>query len=105
MAQDIAARLTAKHFAVTLGTKGVMLLDNEEGQTYFDPALSTKVLDRVGAGDAFLAFSAMCLGKGISPEAAVFVGSAAAALDVQIVCNKKPISSGDLLKYLGTLLK
>jgi rfaE bifunctional protein kinase chain/domain/rfaE bifunctional protein nucleotidyltransferase chain/domain len=105
LAQNLAAQLSVKHFAVTRGTKGVMLLDNEGGKTYTVPALSTKVLDRVGAGDAFLAFSAMCLGKGISPEAAVFVGSAAAALDVQIVCNKKPISSGDLLKYLGTLLK
>ena len=105
LAQNLAAQLGVKHFAVTRGTKGVMLLDNEGGKTYTVPALSTKVLDRVGAGDAFLAFSAMCLGKGISPEAAVFVGSAAAALDVQIVCNKEPISSGNLLKYLGTLLK
>ena len=105
VAQNLAARLKARHFAVTMGTKGVMLLDNEEKQTFKVPALSTKVLDRVGAGDAFLSFSAMCLGKGVSPEAAAFVGSAAAALDVQIVCNKEPISSGNLLKYLGTLLK
>ena len=103
--QSLATRLKAKHFAVTRGTKGVMLLDNESGETYTVPALSTKVLDRVGAGDAFLSFSAMCLGKGISPEAAAFIASAAAALDVQIVCNKEPISSGNLLKYLGTLLK
>ena len=105
VAQNLAARLKTRHFAVTMGTKGVVLLDNEGGQTYTVPALSTKVLDRVGAGDAFLAFSAMCLGKGISPEATAFIGSAAAALDVQIVCNKEPISSGNLLKYLGTLLK
>jgi rfaE bifunctional protein kinase chain/domain/rfaE bifunctional protein nucleotidyltransferase chain/domain len=105
VARNLADRLKAKHFAVTRGTKGVMLLDNEGGETYAVPALSTKVLDRVGAGDAFLSFSAMCLGKGISPEAAAFIGSAAAALDVQIVCNKEPIRSGNLLKYLGTLLK
>ena len=105
VARNLAARLNARHFAVTMGTKGVMLLDNVEGKTYIVPALSTKVLDRVGAGDAFLSFSAMCLGKGIASEAAAFVGSAAAALDVQIVCNKEPICSGNLLKYLGTLLK
>jgi rfaE bifunctional protein nucleotidyltransferase chain/domain len=105
VARSLADRLKAKHFAVTMGTKGIMLLDNVEDQTYVVPALSTKVLDRVGAGDAFLSFSAICLGKGIFPEAAAFVGSAAAALDVQIVCNKEPIRSGNLLKYLGTLLK
>ncbi|SVD77563.1 uncharacterized protein METZ01_LOCUS430417, partial [marine metagenome] len=102
VARNLAARLNARHFAVTMGTKGVVLLDNVEGKTYIVPALSTKVLDRVGAGDAFLSFSAMCLGKGIASEAAAFVGSAAAALDVQIVCNKEPICSGNLLKYLGT---
>ena len=105
LARTLADHLKAKYFAVTLGTKGVMLIDNEKSLTYKVPALSTKVLDRVGAGDAFLSFSAMCLGKGMAPEVAAFVGSAAAALDVQIVCNKEPIKSGNLLKYLGTLLK
>ena len=105
LARSLADQLNAKYFAVTLGTKGVMLIDNEKNLTYKVPALSTKVLDRVGAGDAFFSFSSMCLGKGMVPEAAAFVGSAAAALDVQIVCNKEPINSGNLLKYLGTLLK
>ena len=38
---NLAAQLSVKHFAVTRGTKGVMLLDNEGGKTYTVPALST----------------------------------------------------------------
>ena len=37
--------------------------------------------------------------------AAYFVGSAAAAIDVQIVCNREPIGSVTLQKYISTLLK
>jgi sugar/nucleoside kinase (ribokinase family) len=103
--QNLAVQLKTRHFAITQGTKGVMLFDGENRQTHKVPALSTKVLDRVGAGDAFLSFSAVCLGGGFSPDVAAFVGSAAAALDVQIVCNKETISPGNLFKYLGTLLK
>jgi rfaE bifunctional protein nucleotidyltransferase chain/domain len=105
VAQNLAVQLKTRHFAITQGTKGVMLFDGKNRQTHKVPALSTKVLDRVGAGDAFLSFSAVCLGGGFSPDVAAFVGSAAAALDVQIVCNKETISPGNLFKYLGTLLK
>ena len=105
LAESLAAQLKTRHFAITMGTKGAMLFDAEGSQINKVPALSTKVLDRVGAGDAFLSFSAACLGGGLSPDVAAFVGSAAAALDVQIVCNKEPISPGNLFKYLGTLLK
>jgi rfaE bifunctional protein nucleotidyltransferase chain/domain len=103
--KNLADRLNTRYFAVTQGTKGVMMFDSEKGEKYKTPALSTKVLDRVGAGDAFLSFASMCLGGGLSPDIAAFIGSAAAALDVQIVCNKEPISSGNLFKYLGVLLK
>ena len=61
--------------------------------------------DRIGAGDAFLSLAGLCLGAGLEPEIAAFVGSAAAAIDVQIVCNREPVSLVGLQKYVGTLLK
>ena len=64
------------------------------------PVLSTKVLDRVGAGDTFLSLAGLCLGGGISSDIALFVGSAAAALDVQIVCNREPIRPSKLFKLI-----
>lgn len=102
--EQICKRLNASYVAVTRGTNGAVLTDSEQN-AFVVPALSTKVLDRVGAGDAFLSLSALCLGGGLSPEVSAFVGSAAAALDVQIVCNREPISRSGLFKFITTLLK
>ncbi len=42
---------------------------------------------------------------GLDPKVANFVGSVAAAMDVQIVCNREPIDPLNLKKYVSTLLK
>jgi sugar/nucleoside kinase (ribokinase family) len=105
VARDVSDRIKARHFAVTRGTKGVIMLDRQQGMVHTVPALSTKVVDRIGAGDAFLSLAGICLGGGLPSEVAAFVGSAAAALDVQIVCNREPISPVSLNKYVTTLLK
>jgi len=105
VAKQIAERVLFENLAVTRGTKGVLLHGRESQENYTVPALSTRVVDRIGAGDAFLSLAAVCLGRGMSPAVAAFVGSAAAAIDVQIVCNREPITSSVLLKYVTTLLK
>jgi rfaE bifunctional protein nucleotidyltransferase chain/domain len=103
--ETIGARVRASQIAITRGMKGVMFKDRRDGATYNVPALSTKVLDRIGAGDAFLALAGLCAGGGLPSAVSAFVGSAAAALDVQIVGNRDTVSSVDLLKYVTTLLK
>lgn len=105
VARGVGDRVKARHFAVTRGTKGVIMLDRQKGMAHAVPALSTKVVDRIGAGDAFLSLAGMSLGGGLPSEVAAFVGSAAAALDVQIVCNREPIDPTILNKYVTTLLK
>jgi len=69
------------------------------------PALSSRVIDRIGAGDAFLSLASLCLAGGLDSKVANFVGSVAAAMDVQIVCNREPIDPLNLKKYVTTLLK
>lgn len=105
VARNVGDRVKARHFAVTRGTKGVIMLDRQQGMVHTVPALSTKVVDRIGAGDAFLSLAGICLGGGLPSEVAAFIGSAAAALDVQIVCNREPVSPVSLNKYAATLLK
>ena len=105
VATRVGDSVHAKNFAVTRGTKGVIMLDRPKGMVHTVPALSTKVVDRIGAGDAFLSLAGLCLGGGLPSEVAAFVGSAAAALDVQIVCNREPVSPTGLSKYITTLLK
>jgi rfaE bifunctional protein nucleotidyltransferase chain/domain len=105
IAEHVGGLVQARQLAVTRGTKGVMMYDRNAKVFHKVPALSTKVVDRIGAGDAFLSLAGICLGRGLSPEVAAFIGSAAAAIDVQIVCNREPIAAATLLKYTGTLLK
>ena len=103
--EKVAAKVTAGHLAVTRGTKGVMMLESGARVFHKVPALSSRVIDRVGAGDAFLALAALCLGKGAAADLAAFIGSVAAAMDVQIVGNREPIDPTGLKKYVSTLLK
>jgi sugar/nucleoside kinase (ribokinase family) len=104
LARLLSEKLQASHVAVTRGTKGALMLDATNGM-YEIPALSSKVVDRVGAGDSFLALASLCLAGGLSDEEALIVGSATAAIDVQVVCNREPISPSSLFKYIQTLLK
>jgi rfaE bifunctional protein nucleotidyltransferase chain/domain len=105
LAQSVGQALGARAVAVTRGKKGaaIALPDSEQWLTV--PALSKAVVDRIGAGDAFLSLASVCLAAGIHPEEALFVGSVAAALDVQIVCNREPVSPAALHKTITTLLK
>ena len=105
LAKKLLEKIGARHFAVTLGSEGALLLNKDPEVTHKTPILSTKVLDRIGAGDTFLSLAGLCLGGGLAADVALFAGSAAAALDVQVVCNREPTSPANLFKYIGTLLK
>jgi rfaE bifunctional protein nucleotidyltransferase chain/domain len=105
LSKKIANSLNSKYLSTTRGTKGVLMYDSVSDKFNAVPALSSKVVDRIGAGDAYLSIASLCLVKGISFEISNFIGSVAAAMDVQIVCNRKPILALDLKKYVTTLLK
>lgn len=105
VAREVANKVGAQYLAVTLGTRGLWMLDVQKDHFERVPALSIKVIDRIGAGDAFLSLSGICLGAGLGVPIASFVGAVAAALDVQIVCNRSPVDPVQLFKYITTLLK
>ncbi|MBF0448746.1 MAG: adenylyltransferase/cytidyltransferase family protein [Magnetococcales bacterium] len=105
LALGIGRQLQANTFSVTLGAEGAMMLDVKGGIALESPALLTNVVDRIGAGDSYFALSTLCLAQGGERELALFLGSAAAALDVRIVCNRESIDPVSLLKFATTLLK
>ena len=105
VAAEISKRVGAQYTAVTLGTHGAVLLDLKQQWLHEAPPLSAKVVDRIGAGDAFLSLAGLALCAGHEPEVALFLGSAAAAIDVQIVCNRETVNFVDLAKYIKTMLK
>lgn len=102
---SVAKMVDAEAMAVTRGTKGATLFTSKDRQYVDIPALSTKVLDRVGAGDAFLSLSSLALSAGLRSDLACFLGSVAAAMDVQFVCNRRAIDPLGLKKYITSLIK
>ncbi len=106
--EDVAIKvknlIDADYLIVTLGKKGSIGINkgNEINRT---PVFSTKVIDTVGAGDAFFAFTAPCFALGLPLNVVSFIGNAAGALAVQIVGNKKAVEKYELLEFIHALLK
>lgn len=105
LAKGVAIKMGAKALAVTRGTKGVLLWDAVNEEVYEVPALSTRVIDRIGAGDAFLSLAGITQAQQEPAELSAFIGSVAAALEVQSVCNRDSVEPTQVFKYLKTLLK
>ena len=103
IATDLIKKLQAESMVVTRGGLGALLVNGEGSLSI--PALSSKVVDRIGAGDAFLSLAGVCMGAGFPGAISALAGGIAAALDVQIVCNREPVDPILFAKYATTLLK
>ncbi len=102
--KDIATKMNYNHLMVTRGHQGSYYYDAAHG-VHETPCLSSKVVDRIGAGDAFFAYTAPCCFIGMPNDLLSCVGNAVGALKVQIVCNRTPVDKVDLMKFLICLLK
>lgn len=103
ISDDLRHKLQARAMVVTRGAQGALIVD--DAQALAIPALSSRVVDRIGAGDAFLSVAGLCMAAGYPPDTVALAGSIAAALDVQIVCNREPVDPVLFAKYATTLLK
>ncbi len=88
---------------VTLGPDGSLSYDGKNFYTV--PTFNTKVLDRVGAGDAYLAWSAPQAFLGVNPAVVGFFGNIAGGIAIDIVCNRKSVTTEAFLNFAKTLLK
>lgn len=99
-----ARELKSKYVTVTRGHLGSLVYSADNGFAE-TPILSKEVVDRMGAGDAFLAITAPCVAAGFSPDLVGFIGNAVGALAVRIVGNRTPVEPVSLMKFITTLLK
>jgi rfaE bifunctional protein kinase chain/domain len=104
IAKNIAKTINSDFFIVTRGRKGSVGID-KKGDVNKTPIFSTKVVDTVGAGDAFFAYTAPCIAQGMPLDLVSFIGNAVGALAVQIVCNKKPVEKNEFLEFVHSLLR
>lgn len=104
LAQGFRQQLNARLFMVTRGKNGSILVGGE-GMVTATPALSTGVVDRVGAGDAFYSVTAPAVYQGISPDIVGFLGNCVGALAVEVLGNREPVNPVELKKFITRLLK
>lgn len=104
MVQDVSQKLSCDRIVVTRGNRGCLCFQKGEG--FFEvPALTGHVIDRMGAGDAFLSVTALCVFLGAPMEVVGFIGNAVGAQAVATVGNRNAIERVALLKHIETLLK
>lgn len=102
--EQIYKKLKCKNLITTRGALGSLSYSKKSG-FHETPALAYKVVDAIGAGDAFFAFIAPCFAAGMPQDMVSFIGNAVGSLATQIVCNREPVSKVDLFKFITRLLK
>jgi len=101
---DISSKLSCDKIMITQGQKGCVCYSRNDG--FFEiPALSIRVVDRVGAGDTVFAVTSLCAVTDVPMEVIGFIGNTVGAEAVATVGNKKSLDKIQLFKHIETLLK
>jgi len=102
--KQTAEKLGSKRAAVTRGHLGSLTYEGS-GHFFETPVFSSKIVDRIGAGDAYLSVTAPCVAAGMPMELVGFIGNAVGALAVRIVGNRSAVEPVSLKKFITALLK
>lgn len=98
--EDVIHKLAhgrCERFVVTHGTLGAYGYDN--GKFSHCKAFTDRVLDTMGAGDAFFAITAL-MSKTGSMEDLLLIGNAAGAIKTQIVGHRKSVTKEALIEFI-----
>jgi rfaE bifunctional protein nucleotidyltransferase chain/domain len=96
--------LSSRRISITRGHNGCVSYTDPDG--FFNvPVLSREIVDRIGAGDAYLSVTAPCAAAGYHPEMVGFIGNAVGALAVRIVGNRTAVEPVPLFKFITALLQ
>ena len=104
MIEELAERLSAERLVVTMGKSGCLGYRRETGFCNA-PALATQVIDRVGAGNAFLALSALCAAQNAPMDVLTFLGNVAGAEAVATVGTRESLERHQFTRHVISLLK
>lgn len=100
--EDVIHKLAhgrCERFVVTHGSQGAYGYDH--GKFYHCNAFTDRVVDTLGAGDAFFAVTAPMAKTG-SMEDLLLIGNAAGAVKCGIVGHRKPVTKDALITYLNS---
>lgn len=105
-AVDLGAWAHAEHkkpIAVTLGPEGSVFF--KDGISYKCPAFCDKVVDAIGAGDAFLSITSLLVRTEAHPVLIGFLGNVFAGLKAKIIGNKSSVTKDALIRTCSSILK
>jgi bifunctional ADP-heptose synthase (sugar kinase/adenylyltransferase) len=103
LADKMRGLLGCQVLAVTRGHRGAVTC-GADGARWEVPVLSRDVVDRMGAGDCYLAVTAPCVAAGMPLDVVGVIGGIAGALAVRIVGNRSAIEPAALQRAVTTLL-
>ncbi len=89
---------------ITRGLNGCLGFSEREGYVKV-PAFASTVVDRMGAGDAFLSITAPLVAAEVPMDVIAFIGNVVGAIAVGMVGNREPVSKIPLQKAISALLK
>lgn len=100
---ELAERMSCGRFLITRGQRGCACFAPDEGLVEV-PAFSNRFVDRIGAGDAVLAVTALCAARQAPTELLGFIGNAVGALAVLTVGNRARVERESLIEEIRGLL-
>lgn len=104
MLERVAERLSCPRVVVTRGSRGCLAYQRGDGFVEV-PAFASQVVDRIGAGDAFLSITSLCAALHAPLDVLGFIGNVAGAQAVATVGNKSSIERIPLARHIEHLLK
>ncbi len=107
VAYRLMSQTQARNLIITMGKEGLVTFDQfvpptdeasweRKLRTAYVPSLATHAVDPLGCGDALLSAATLSLAAGGSLQAAAFLGSCAAAVEIGRIGNH-PVSTEQLL--------
>ena len=104
MIRRLSRKLGCQRAIVTRGKRGCLCYSHE-GEFAAVPAFAGPIVDRVGAGDAFLALTAPLMARNAPMELVGFIGNVVGAQAVASVGHRHSIERASLCRHIEHLLK
>lgn len=95
--EDVILKLGFQRIIVTLGPSGAIGYD---GDFHREPVKSQKIVDTMGAGDAFFCVTAPFAAAGADMRDLLVIGNAAGAIKCGVVGHREPVTKKALLEHL-----
>ena len=104
MILNVSGKLDCGRVMVTLSKDGNIYYNQAVGFAEA-PAFDQQPVDRMGAGDAVLSLTSLCVAQDVPPEVVTFVGNVVGAEAVSTLAHSRSIQQVPLFRHIEALLK